>query len=185
MEGWGEGRWKIFLFKLFSAFLLLEPRIIHAPLVTRLVALGFAQKGLCRIKQPIKLLIVCRGCPGRPLLVPAAFRRAPVPPRGTETNYSSLTNLLAALPYLEPADTLRSRPGNHPAATPRRMGPPAPALPHHAPKPGRHQRGRECFTPPACLGQPEQAQTGRGKAEKPVGQGRSTCIQLKAPSFHS
>ena len=40
----------MFSFKLFPAFLLPELRIIHAPLVTRLVALGFAQKGLCRIK---------------------------------------------------------------------------------------------------------------------------------------
>lgn len=33
-------------------------------------------------------------------MVPAAFRGAPVPPRGTETNYSRSTNLLASLPYL-------------------------------------------------------------------------------------
>lgn len=36
--------------------------------------------------------------------MPDAFRGAPVPPRGTHTNYSS--NLLPALPYLDPAAML-------------------------------------------------------------------------------
>lgn len=101
-----------------------------------------------------------------------------MPPRGTETNYSRLTNLLAALPYLEPADTLFPWPGNHRAAKPRWTGPPAPSLTHHAPKLGRRQGGCQCFTPPARLGQWEQTQAGKGKGEKPAGQGRShrgTC----------
>lgn len=60
----GEGRRKIFSFNLFFAFLLLAMHVIHAPLVSKLAARGFAQEGLCRIKQLVQLLIACQGCPG-------------------------------------------------------------------------------------------------------------------------
>lgn len=112
-RGQGRGTWKTVWFKLFPASLQPELHITHAPLVARLVAPGSAQKGLCRIKQPVKLLISCRGVPRPPAPGPCCFSGGSSAPHRPRNQLQPFYKLVPALPYFEPADTLFFWPGKH------------------------------------------------------------------------